>query len=287
MGSNLVRLPQPIGPDPVSIEDVEISLLLEGVFRLFGYDFRQYSPTSVKRRLKEMVAVDHLDSISSLQERVFRDPDMLNRLVSSMSIQASHLFRDPKFFLAFRRKAVPLLRTYPLIRIWHAGCANGEEVYSMAILLKEEDLLNKSLLYATDINVEALQIALHGAYSTQHIEACERNYKEAGGRASLASYFEREGRKSRITKDLRDHIVFTRHNLVTDGSFNEFNVILCRNVLLYFTQELRNRVHALLHGSLMRFGLLALGAQETIRFTTFEKQYRPLDEENNLYRRVN
>lgn len=269
-----------------SVDEVEISLLLEGVFRLFGYDFRQYSPNSLKRRIFDLIVAEKLGSISVLQDRIFHDAGALSRFVSSLSVQASEFFRDPQFFRAFREKAVPLLRTYPLVRIWHAGCASGEEVYSMAILLEEERLLNKSLLYATDINTQALQVARYGTYSSTQLEECLDNCKEAGDKHSLWHYFERDGRKARVKQVLRDHIVFTEHNLVTDSSFNEFNVILCRNVLIYFTAPLRNRVHGLLHASLTRFGLLALGGKETIHFTEFEKKYRVLDEANRIYRRL-
>jgi chemotaxis protein methyltransferase CheR len=283
MPSDAARFPY----QPNSVEEVEVSLLLEGLNRLFGYDFRQYAPKSVRRRILDLLAAEGLNSISGLQDRVFHDSEVRDRLVSSLSIQVSEFFRDPDFFQAFRMKAIPLLRTYPQIRVWHAGCASGEEVYSMAILLEEEGLLGKSLLYATDINARALQAAMRGVYSIQHVGRCETNYKNAGGTRNLWSYLESDERKVRVDPALRSHIVFSQHNLVTDGSFNEFNVILCRNVLLYFTAPLRDRVHALLHSSLTRFGLLALGANETIRFTAFENQYRALDEDNNLYRRVN
>ena len=268
-----------------SVEDIEIALLLEGVFRLFGYDFRQYSPNSLKRRVQELLAAEKLDSISALQDRILHQPAARDRFVSALSVQASDFFRDPAFFLSFREKAVPLLRTYPLVRVWHAGCASGEEVYSMAILLEEEHLLSKSLLYATDINTQALQVARSGKYPVQQLEKCENNYKHAGGRKTLLQYFESEGKRARAHSSLRDHIVFNEHNLVSDASFNEFNVILCRNVLIYFTAPLRNRVHELLHASLARFGILALGASETIRLSDVQERYRALDADNNIFRR--
>jgi len=271
---------------PDTIADVEISLLLEGVFLLFGYDFRQYLPNSLKRRIADLMRAEKLHSVSAVQDRIFHDPNALNRFVSSLSVQASEFFRDPEFFLSFRKKAVPLLRTYPLIRMWHAGCASGEEVYSMAILLNEEGLLSKSLLYATDINTQALQVARYGTYSATHLEKYQQNYMNAGGSHTLRHYFVIEGRNAQVNQSLRDHIVFTEHNLATDASFNEFNVILCRNVLIYFTPPLRNRVHSLLHASLTRFGLLVLGSKETIFFTEFQKQYSALDEANKIYRRV-
>ncbi len=269
-----------------SVADVEVSLLLEGVFRLFGYDFRQYSPKSLRRRIDDLVSAEKLASVSALQERVLHHRAALDRFVSSLSVQVSDFFRDPSFFKSFREKAIPLLRTYPLIRVWHAGCASGEEVCSMAILLEEEGLLQKSLLYATDINIQALQMARFGIYGEGQVNSCVDNYSRAAGKRSLWDYFDRDGGKARVKPSLRDRIVFTEHNLVTDASFNEFNVILCRNVLIYFTVPLRNRVHHLLYDSLTHFGLLALGAKETLQFTEFEKRYRALDSGNKIYRRV-
>ena len=269
-----------------SVADVEVSLLLEGVFRLFGYDFRQYSPKSLRRRIDDLINTEKLSSVSALQERILHHPAALDRFVSSLSVQVSDFFRDSGFFKSFREKAIPLLRTYPLIRIWHAGCASGEEVCSMAILLEEEALLHKSLLYATDINIQALQMARFGIYGEAQVTSCLDNYVRAGGKRSLWDYFDREDGKARVKSSLRDRIVFTEHNLVTDASFNEFNVILCRNVLIYFTVPLRNRVHSLLYDSLTRFGLLALGAKESLHFTEFEKRYRALDSMNKIYRRV-
>jgi chemotaxis protein methyltransferase CheR len=271
---------------PEEIREVEIDLLLEGVFRIFGYDFRQYSRRSVRRRLTDLAREESLKSISSLQEKVFRNEDTLNRLISALAVQVSHLFRDPAFFLAFRRTAIPLLRTYPSIRIWHAGCSTGEEVYSMAILLKEEGVFERSRIYATDINDASLAIARHGEYTASEIKDTEENYIRAGGKRSLRDYFAIEGNKAVVDSSLRKNMMFTRHNLVTDGSFNEFHAILCRNVLIYFTQELAERVHELLFHSLVRFGILALGAKESLQFLAREKSYRALDEEARLYRRV-
>ena len=210
----------------------------------------------------------------------------LDKVVSSLSIQVSSLFRDPRFYLAFRQRAVPLLRTYPSIRIWHAGCATGEEVYSMAILLTEEALFNKCRLYGTDLNPDALATASRGSYAAPHIARSERDYKEAGGTRSLSDYFQISGKEATILQSLQGRVTFFQHNLVTDASFNDFHVIFCRNVLIYFSRPLQDRVHELLYHSLVRFGVLGLGANERLHITPREKHYRSLDETARLYRRT-
>ena len=270
----------------MAVQETELDLLLEGVFRLFGYDFRQYAPGTLKRRVSALVAEEGLSSVSELQGRVFRDPDLLQRLMSALSVRASGFFRDAKFYGAFREKAVPMLRTYPFIRIWHAGCANGEEVYSMAILMQEEGLFEKCDFYATDIDSSALKAAGRGVYSRPVVVSSTESYREAGGKTSLTDYFSISGRDARIKAELKERVTFMRHNLVTDGSLNEFNVILCRNVLIYFAKPLQNRVHELLYSSLTRFGILGLGANETLNVTPREKHYKALDGGSKLYRRI-
>jgi chemotaxis protein methyltransferase CheR len=203
--------------------------------------------------------------------------------MSALSIRASGFFRDAGFYRAFREKAVPLLRTYPFVRIWHAGCANGEEVYSLGIVMHEEGLLDKCDFYATDVNAAALEAGDSGVYRRNLISSSEQTYKDSGGKRSLSSYFDNDGR---IDGSIKKHVSFMRHNLVTDGSFNEFNVIFCRNVLIYFSRPLQDRVHELLYSSLTHFGILGLGANETVKLTRREKHYRALDEANKLYRRI-
>ena len=273
-------------PNSTSADEVELELLLEGVYRLYGYDFRQYARSTVRRRLAEIMSRDGSDNLSILQGRILRNPELLDEVVSRLSIQVSSLFRDPRFYLAFRQRAVPLLRTYPSIRIWHAGCATGEEVYSMAALLTEEDLFHKCRIYGTDLNPDALATASRGSYPAENVARSEHNYKEAGGTRSLSDYFQISGKVATILPSLQRRVTFFQHNLVTDASFNDFHVIFCRNVLIYFSKPLQDRVHDLLYHSLVRFGILGLGANETLHLTPREKHYRFLDEVARLYRRT-
>jgi chemotaxis protein methyltransferase CheR len=286
MVSNCLRVANSSLPNSMPVDEVELELLLEGIHRHYGYDFRQYARSTVRRRLTEIMAREGLDNLSALQGRILREPELLDKVVSSLSIQVSSLFRDPRFYLAFRQRAVPLLRTYPSIRIWHAGCATGEEVYSMAILLTEEDLFKKCRIYGTDLNPDALATASRGAYTAPHVTKSERDYKEAGGTRSLTDYFQISGKEAQILASLQRRVTFFQHNLVTDASFNDFHVIFSRNVLIYFSKPLQDRVHELLYHSLVRFGILGLGANETLHVTPKEKHYRSLDETARLYRRT-
>ena len=287
MGSHAVHTNHPAtSPNSISADEVELELLLEGIFRFYGYDFRQYARSTVRRRLTEIMGREGLDNLSMLQGEILRKPELLDKVVSSLSIQVSSLFRDPRFYLAFRQRAVPLLRTYPSIRIWHAGCATGEEVYSMAILLTEEDLFNKCRIYGTDLNPDALATASRGAYSAPHVARSERDYKEAGGARSWSDYFQISGKEAKILPSLQRRVTFFQHNLATDASFNDFHVIFCRNVLIYFSKPLQDRVHELLYQSFVRFGILGLGANETLHVTPKEKHYKALDETARLYRRT-
>jgi chemotaxis protein methyltransferase CheR len=285
MGSQLVsNSGTPIGD--FAVETAEMDLLLEAIHRVFGYDFRQYARSTVQRRLVEIMLGEHCQNLSELQGKVLRHFGVLNKVVSALSIQVSSLFRDGTFFQAFRRKAVPILRTYPSVRIWHAGCATGEEVYSLAILLAEEGLLTKCRLYATDINIDAMEIAANGIYKQSDIEGGQWSYLQAGGSKSLPDYFQTSGGEARVLDSFKERITFFHHNLVTDTSFNDFHVILCRNVLIYFDKPLKDRVHELLYESLVRFGILGLGGNETLHITPKEKRYKILDETARLYRRT-
>jgi len=268
------------------VQETELRLLLEGIFRLFGYDFRQYAPGTLKRRVGALVAQEGLESVSELQGKIFRDPALLERLMGALSVQTSGFFRNAHFYRAFRDKAVPLLRTYPFLRIWHAGCATGEEVYSTAILMSEEGLLQRCVFYATDIDRSALNAAQCGVYPRSRITASEHNHKESGGKGALTEYFDLSSREGTVITGLREKVTFMTHNLVTDGSLNEFNVILCRNVLIYFSKPLQQRVHELLYASLTRFGILGLGAHENLSLTPMERHYQALDENSKLYRRT-
>jgi chemotaxis protein methyltransferase CheR len=267
------------------LEDIEIQLLLEGVFLYYGFDFRNYAPASLKRRIWKIVRSEHLTSISALQEKLLHDRAYLERFLIGLSVNVTAMFRDPSFYLAFRSKVVPLLRTYPFIRIWCAGCSTGEEVYSMAILLQEEGLYQRCRIYATDMNEMVLKTAKAGIFPLGLMQEYSQNYLQAGGKHSLSEYYTAAYDNAIFRSSLKENIVFSAHNLVTDGSFNEFNVILCRNVLIYFNQVLQERVHKLLYESLCIFGVLGLGHKESLRLTPYYKYYEELVSREKLYRR--
>jgi len=268
------------------LEEIEIHLLLEGLYRHYGFDFRDYAPASLRRRVSNIVRSEDLESISGLQEKVLHDRSYLERFLLALSVNVSAMFRDPGFFLAFRVKAVPLLRTYPFIRIWQAGCSTGEEVYSMAVLLQEEGLYDRCRIYATDINEAVLRKAKAGIYPLELMAKYAHNYVKAGGKRSFHEYFSVGKDHATLHSSLRGNLIFSQHNLVTDRSFNEFNVILCRNVMIYFNKSLQERVHNLLHQSLIMFGILGLGNKESLRFTSHERHYEELDKGEKLYRRI-
>ncbi|MFD1775220.1 CheR family methyltransferase [Paenibacillus rhizophilus] len=274
------------GTDKNELENIEIELLLSGVHRLYGYDFRNYALPSLKRRIWHHVHAENLSSISALQEKVLHDRTCFERFIYSLSIPVTEMFRDPGLFMAFRQKVVPLLRTYPYIRIWHAGCSTGEEVYSMAILLQEEGLYDKARIYATDMNNRSLQQAKEGVYEISKMKQYTKNYLEAGGKHAFSKYYTAKYNSVIFQPDLRKNIIFAEHNLATDTSFNEFNVIFCRNVMIYFNDELRDHVHGLFCESLSRFGVLVLGAKESIHFTRYSDSYEPLDRVEKIYRKV-
>ena len=268
------------------LERIEIDLLLEGVYRHYGLDFRGYALGSLKRRLARRMGEEGTPTLSGLQDKVLHDPDAMERLLVALSISVTAMFRDPSFYRAFREKVVPLLRTYPFIRMWNAGCATGEETTSLAIMLAEEGLLDRTRIYATDFNAEVVDRARAGEFPLSRMKAYTENYLKAGGGGEFSRYYTAEGPVARFSPQLMQNIVFAKHNLVSDGSFNEFHGILCRNVLIYFGNPLQQRVHELFHDSLVNFGVLALGHKETIRFTPLEHCYEPIDSREKLYRRV-
>src|SRR5215470_4481573 len=269
------------------IETMEIELLLEGLYRLYGADFRDYAVASLRRRIWNAVRDEGVTSISSLQDRLLHDREAMERFLLRLSVSVTSLFRDPSFYLAVREKVVPLLQTYPFVRIWHAGCATGEEVYSMAILLQEEGLYDRARIYATDMNDHVLAKARDGIFSADSIAEYEANYRAAGGKAALADYYTAKYEGAIFKQSLKRNIVFAEHNLVTDSSFNEFNAIFCRNVMIYFNHKLQARVHDLLHSSLRRFGVLALGRKEVLKGATpYEEAYEELDAREKIYRKI-
>jgi chemotaxis protein methyltransferase CheR len=268
------------------LERIEIELLLEAVFRHYGFDFRSYAYASIRRRLWKRIEAEGLSSVSELQARVLHEPAAMERLLLDLSVSVTAMFRDPGFYVTFRDEVVPLLRTYPFIRIWHAGCSTGEEVYSTAILLEEEGLLERARIYATDINDAVLQQARAGIFPLNRMQEYTDNYIHAGGKRSFSEYYTAKYDGALFSPALTRNVVFSQHNLVTDRSFSEFNVIFCRNVLIYFDRSLQNRVHALFYDSLAMFGILALGSKESLRFSQYEPCYEKLDPREKLYRKV-
>jgi chemotaxis protein methyltransferase CheR len=268
------------------LERIEIELLLEAVHRHYGFDFRGYAMGSLRRRLWRQVASEGVSSISGLQERVLHDPQAMERLLAGLSVNVTTMFRDPSFFVAFRECVVPLLRTYPFIRVWNAGCSTGEETYSLAILLEEEGLYDRARIYATDFNAEVLRHARAGEMPLDRMREYTQNYQRAGGKKEFSAYYSVEAGAARLDERLSSNVVFAQHNLAADRSFNEFNVILCRNVLIYFGRDLQRKVHALFYESLARFGVVALGQKETLRFTDVDECYEELDAREKLYRRI-
>jgi chemotaxis protein methyltransferase CheR len=268
------------------LEDIEIALLLEGLYRFYGFDFRDYSPASLKRRIIERMRAEKIETVSAFQNRILHDPACMERLLLGLSVHVTSMFRDPSFYLTFRRKVVPVLKTYPTVRVWHAGCSTGEEVYSMAILLQEEGLYRKCVIYATDISREVLRRAREGIFPLASMQEYTTNYVKAGGKHEFSDYYTADYDNVIFHPALKTNVVFAEHNLATDGSFNEFHVILCRNVMIYFNRALQHRVHELIYGSLSTFGVLGLGNKETLKTMPRESFYEKLDAHDKLYRKV-
>lgn len=278
--------PRPRDSHEDALETLELDLLLEAAFRHYGYDFRGYARSSLRRRVHAIMRAEHVSTLSGLQDRILHDRAAWDRFLQGVSVNVSAMFRDPDFFRTFRELAVPLLRTYPFIRIWQAGASYGEEAYSLAILLEEEGLYQRSLIYSTDINDAALRTAREGIYPTDLMQRYTQNYLQAGGARSFSEYYTARYEFALMRPSLRENIVFSQHNLVSDGPFNEFNVVLCRNVMIYFTRPVQDHVLKLLHTSLASFGLLGLGSGESLRLTPLEPLYERLAGTQKLYKRV-
>jgi chemotaxis protein methyltransferase CheR len=268
------------------LEEIELSLLLEGVYRQYGFDFREYAPASLRRRVWRRIHAEGLPTVSALQDKLLHDPACMERLLLDLSINVTAMYRDPTFYVAFRQKVVPALRTYPFTRIWVAGCSTGEEVYSLAILLLEENLYDRTRIYATDINETVLDRARGGVFPLDKMREYTQNYIKAGGTRAFSEYYLAKYDGAQFQRSLTENVVFAQHNLVSDRSFNEFNVIICRNVMIYFDRALQDRVHRLFYESLANFGVLGLGHKESIRFSPFESRFEELDPHEKLYRRI-
>ena len=265
------------------VEAIELDLLCEGIFRRYGYDFRQYSRTSLLRRVKAFMHEEGLSCIGELQQQVLRNKTMLCKLLGALSVSVTQFFRDPEVFSALQNQVLPRLETYPCLRIWHAGCASGEEAYSLAILLDEMGLLARSQIYATDLNEQAIHTASSGVYPLSVLEEGSLSYLKSGGQGHFAHYYTTDGKNGVMLKRLRRRIVFSRHNLVSDGSFNEFHLIFCRNVLIYFDTDLKAKVLGLLHQSQCRFGYLVLGYRELLDFSPAAQHYEILEPGNEAH----
>jgi chemotaxis protein methyltransferase CheR len=266
-------------------ERLEMDLLLEAIQRRYGYDFRGYATASLRRRLWHRVYGESLQTLSGLQERILHDPACMERLLRDLSINVTEMFRDPGFYRALRSHVFPLLRTHPFIRIWNAGCSTGEESYSLAIALREEGLLDRTRIYATDIDDKALERASAGAFPLERMQRYTENYLRAGGKEAFSTYYATDGESARFDPSLVEGIVLAQHNLVTDGSFNEFHLIVCRNVMIYFGSALQEEVLQLFGDSMTRFGILALGRKESIRRSRHAEEYEPLVEAEKIFRR--
>ena len=268
------------------LEKLEIKLFLQGIYEWYGYDYRNYAYHSIRRRIWYRVKKENVSHILELLEKVLHDPACMQKLLGDFSINVTEMFRNPLFFLDFRKKVVPILRTYPRVRIWHAGCSTGEEVYSMAILLQEEGLYEQSKIYATDMNADVLRVAKSGEFPISNMKKYTSNYLEAGGKRAFSEYYKVRDNKVKFHESLSKNIIFAQHNLVTDSSFNEFQVILCRNVLIYFNKELQDKAHELFYDSLGMFGILGLGDKETISFTGRADHYKEIGGKEKLYQKV-
>jgi chemotaxis methyl-accepting protein methylase len=265
------------------LQNIEINLLLEGLYQMYGFDFRHYVRSSLRRRILNRMKMEKLPSITALLEKVLHESRFVDKLLGDMSIRVTEMFRDPSFFLAFRNQVVPKLRDYPEIRIWHAGCATGEEVYAMAILMQEEGLAAKTKIYATDMNEQAIESAQRGAFPLKQMQMYTKNYLEAGGTKAFSEYYTTDHQFAYFQPQYKENLLFAQHNLVTDGSFNEFHVILCRNVMIYFDHTLQQQVHSLFYDSLVSQGYLCLGKKESIITVPNGVQYDDFMSQERIY----
>jgi chemotaxis protein methyltransferase CheR len=263
----------------------EISSLLEAIYQKYGYDFRQYSGDHIRRRINNRMALSGIKSISQMKFRLLNDEIFASQLLQDLSITVTEMFRDPEFYKSLRENVIPILKTYPFIKIWHAGCATGEEAYSMSIIINEEGLHDRTTIYATDFNQSALNKAKEGIYSNEMIKGYTTNYQLSGGKESLGDYYTSNYDNVIMNKSLRENIVWANHNLVTDSVFAEVHLILCRNVLIYFEKDLQNKVLNLFQNSLINGGILCLGSKEGLRFTNLFDRYIELDHKQRIFKR--
>lgn len=271
--------------DSKATDDGEFDGLLETLYERFGYDFRGYSRAHLKRRLRQRMQLSRIGGIGQLQYEVLHNPGFVELLLRDLSINVTEMFRDPDFFRALREQVLPLLKTWSFIKVWHAGCSTGEEVYSTAILLQEEGLYDRVQIYATDFNQQALDQAREGIYSAEAMQRYARNYQLSQARAAFADYYHARYDSAIMDPALKRNILWASHNLVTDSDFAEVQLVLCRNVLIYFDRALQNRVHGLFHRSLVNGGLLCLGRKESLVLTDYDSHYAVVDPQQKIYRK--
>jgi chemotaxis protein methyltransferase CheR len=267
------------------ITDEEIKMLLEDLQVIYGYDFTGYSHASLRRRINRLIVLDRFQDFEALRQRIHFDPAYFKRFVEEITVNVTEMFRDPTFYKFLRTDIIPVLATKPFIRIWHAGCSTGEEVFSMAIILQEAGLLRKSLLYATDINPGVLENAREGVFPLSQMKQYSQNYLLSGGKNDFSSYYTAHYGQVKLQAELSEKLIFSTHNLVSDRSFNEFDLVVCRNVLIYFNKELQERVFGLFDDSLSQLGYLALGTKETLKFSGIQKKYTQLGAEK-IWRKI-
>lgn len=267
-------------------EDAEIRILLDRIFDQYGYDFREYSWSSLRRRVLSTQSILGCKSVAELTKQVQEDPQFFVRFISNLTVNVTEMFRDPTVYARIREVVIPVLKTYPSIRIWHAGCSTGEEVYSMAILLKESGLYEKSFLYATDLNPLVLEKAKAAIYPAAQIQVYTANYQQAGGRESFADYYTVKDNRITLADSLKKNILFSPHNLAVDQVFSEVHVVFCRNVLIYFSKPLQERVLSLCHESLIHRGFMILGTKETTELTAVDSSFEKVDRLARIYRKM-
>jgi len=268
-----------------STSAIEISLLLEAIYQKYGYDFREYSGAHIARRIANRMLLSGLKTITEMQSKALHDQLFASQLLQDLSITVTEMFRDTDFYIALREKVIPVLKTYSFIKIWHAGCSTGEEAYSMAILLKEEDLYERATIYATDFNQQALDKAKEGIFSNELIKEYTVNYQKAGGKEAFSNYYISNYNMVIMDQSLKKNIVWANHNLVTDSVFAEVHMIFCRNVLIYFNKDLQNKVQKIFFNSLTNGGILALGSKESLRFSDFSDNYMELDKKQKIFKK--
>jgi len=272
--------------DDDALFDIEIRLLLEAVLQRWQHDFRDYAVASLRRRMRLAMVHFGCTRMAQLQDRVLHEPDVFAQMLPYFTVQVSEMFRDPPYFKALRDEVVPVLRTWPSIKVWVAGCSTGEEAWSMAILLAEEGLLERSILYATDINPAALRSAEAGVYALDRIALFSRNYVAAGGRGSLSDHYTSAYGGAAFARRLKQQMVFADHSLATDSVFSEVHLVSCRNVLIYFNRRLQGRAVGLFRDALVRGGFLGIGSRETLQFTEHAAAFEPVAGEQRIYRRL-